>query len=87
VPRHGRLLDYVTLSIAGVTGYLNGPGWMLFAVAAALSIEDCAKLWLQRRNGLAIRSKPMTYVVSGAFSNLGYAALCYVAGAIVALAV
>jgi hypothetical protein len=29
----------------------------------------------------------MTYVVSGAFSNLGYAALCYVAGAIVALAV
>jgi hypothetical protein len=29
----------------------------------------------------------MTYVVTGAFSNLGYAALCYLAGAIIALAV
>jgi len=35
---------------------------------------------------VAVRSKPLTYVVAGAFSNLGYAALCYVAGAILALA-
>jgi hypothetical protein len=87
VPWHGRLLDYLTLLVTGIAGYLDGPGWLLLLATAALSIDDCAKLWLQWRNGLAVRSKPMTYVVTGAFSNLGYAALCYVAGAIVALAV
>ena len=83
---HGRKLDYLTLLISGIAGYLNGPGWLLLLAAAALSVEDFAKLWLHWRSGLAIRSKPMTYVVSGAFSNLGYAALCYLAGAIIALA-
>lgn len=87
MPWHGRVLDYLTLLVAGIAGYLNGPGWLLLLIAATLSIDDCAKLWLQRRNGAAIRSKPMTYVVTGAFSNLGYAALCYVAGAVMALAV
>jgi hypothetical protein len=87
MPWHGRKLDYLTLLIVGIAGFLNGPGWLLLLAAAALSIDDCAKLWLQWRNGVAIRSKPMTYVVTGAFSNLGYAALCYLAGAIIALAV
>lgn len=87
MPWHGRKLDYLTLLVTGIAGYLNGPSLLLLMAAAALSVEDCAKLWLQWRNGVAIRSKPMTYVVTGAFSNLGYAALCYVAGAIVAQAV
>jgi hypothetical protein len=87
MPWHGRKLDYLTLLIVGIAGFLNGPGWLLLLAAAALSADDCAKLWLQWRNGVAIRSKPMTYVVTGAFSNLGYAALCYLAGAIIALAV
>jgi hypothetical protein len=81
-----RLLDYLTLLVAGMAGYLGGPGWLLLFAAAALSIEDCVKLWLQTQSGVPIRSKPMTYVVTGAISNLGYSALCYVAGAIVRLA-
>lgn len=87
MPWRERKLDYLTLLVTGVAGYFNGPSWLLLLAAAALSVEDCAKLWLQWRNGVAIRSKPMTYVVTGAFSNLGYAALCYVAGAILAQAV
>jgi hypothetical protein len=87
VPWHGRKLDYLTLLVAGIVGYLSGPGWILLAAAAALSVEDCAKLWLQWRNGVAIRSKPVTYVVTGAFSNMGYAALCYLGGALLAQAV
>ena len=86
MPWLGRVLDYLTLLVAGIVGYLGGPGWLLVLAAAALSIEDGAKLWLQWQNGLSIRSKPMTYVVTGAISNLGYAALCYVVGAIVRLA-
>lgn len=87
MPWHGRQLDYLTLLVAGLAGYLNGPGWLVVLAAVALSVEDGAKLWLQWRSGVAVRSKPLTYVVTGAFSNLGYAALCYVAGAILALAV
>ena len=86
MPWFGRVLDYLTLLVAGIVGYLGGQGWLLVLAAAALSIEDGAKLWLQWQNGLSIRSKPMTYVVTGAISNLGYAALCYVVGAIVRLA-
>ena len=86
MPWFGRLLDYLTLLVAGIAGYLGGPGWLLVLAAVALSIEDGAKLWLQWQNGVSIRSKPMTYVVTGAISNLGYAALCYVVGAIVRLA-
>ncbi len=86
MPWLGRLLDYLTLLVAGMAGYLGGPGWLLIFAATALSIEDCAKLWLQWQNGVSIRSKPLTYVVTGAISNLGYAALCYVVGAVVRLA-
>lgn len=87
MPWHGRKLDYLTLLVAGIDGFLNGPGWLLLLAAAALSVDDCAKLWLQWRHGVAIRSKPMTYVVTGAFSNLGYATLCYLGGAVAAQAV
>ena len=85
MPWRRRYLDYLTLLVAGIAGYLGGPGWLLLFAAAALSIEDCVKLWLQAQSGVRVRSKPMTYVVTGAISNLGYAALCYVAGAIVRL--
>jgi hypothetical protein len=82
MPAHKRLLDYAMLALMAICGWVAAPGWFILLAAAGLSMDECAKLWLEVAGGEMPSSKAITYAVTGIVANVGYATFSYFFGAV-----
>src|SRR5262245_7396604 len=79
-----RMYDWLILILVGLAGYLEAPGWFILLGAFGLTIEGWwGRLGLLRHSPRAISTKKTAYLVAGAISNLGVAALGYLLGHLV----
>jgi len=78
--------ELVIVLVVAAGGYLGASWWLVLAGAAGLTIDGWAlKLRLLRQHpSVPFSAKMATYFVTGVVANLGYAALAYVAGRVVA---
>src|SRR5262245_65970015 len=78
------MYDWLIVILVGLAGFAEAPRWFILLGAFGLTIEGWwGRLGLLRHSPRAISAKKTAYFVVGAISNLGLAALGYLAGHLV----
>ena len=77
------MLSYAILLAMSLAGYTNGPGWLILAGAAGLTLGSWRPWRLSRQSRTVWTSKTATYFVTGVLVDLGLAAFSFGAGRVV----
>jgi hypothetical protein len=75
------MYDWLIVILVGLAGFAEAPRWFILLGAFGLTIEGWwGRLGLLRHSPRSISTKKTAYLVAGAISNLGLAALGYLLG-------